>query len=324
MEGSGFAYHRRLSIHLLAQPVTVREALTDPLLQGQGFLARFLFASPESLAGSRLLTAERMSETSYSDIRLQRFWSRCKEIQAAPQEIDHGTGEVKPAVMQMSDDAQDAWRSFYNETEREQATLGEYADIKPFAGRSGELVRRLAAVLAYFEGKAKIDTDIMKSACVIVRHSLSEWSRYMCSAKPDAKLQKAAALMDWLLTNQRQRFDARTLQREGPSFIRKSAKQRDTILSVLVEHRWLSTADGKTFNLSPSATTATFATTRTSSGLDGCDTVATRCDKNSATPSLSDSVAACRKPVASENPATTGLVVNVANVAAPIKFRGEI
>ncbi|MDP3845938.1 MAG: DUF3987 domain-containing protein [Pseudomonas sp.] len=39
---SGIAYDRRFSLHMLAQEVTVREALNNPLLQGQGFLPRFL------------------------------------------------------------------------------------------------------------------------------------------------------------------------------------------------------------------------------------------------------------------------------------------
>lgn len=53
LEGSGVAYNRRLSIHLMAQPVAVASALSDPLLVGQGFLPRFLFAAPGSLAGDR-------------------------------------------------------------------------------------------------------------------------------------------------------------------------------------------------------------------------------------------------------------------------------
>lgn len=245
MEGSGFAFNRRLSIHLLAQPATVAAALNDPLLQGQGFLARFLFAYPESLAGTRLLSAERMQERVY----LEPFWKRCEEIQATPPHVDSETGEVKPPVMPMSSEAEFVWMNFYNEIEREQAPLGEYAEIKPFAGRAGELVRRLAAAMAYFEGKDEIATSIMESACSIVRHSLNEWLRYMSSARPDFELEQAAALMDWLRDKGWTEFDKDTLRNQGPT--RSKAKLRDKLLAILTKHRHLLTNDGKQFRINP-------------------------------------------------------------------------
>ena len=240
MEGSGFAYNRRLSIHLLAQQVAVADALNDPLLQGQGFLARFLFASPESIAGTRFLSAEKMQEKAYSDPRLQEFWKRCKAAQAAPQQVDLETGELRPPVMEMTDKAQAAWMDFYNETESEQTALGEYSGIKPFASRSGELVRRLAAALAYFEGKEAIDTAIMVSACAVVRHSLSEWVRYMGSSKTDPELAHAAALMDWLKAKGWQEFSKTQLLQKGPASVRKAAP-RDKVLVVLVKNNHLIT-----------------------------------------------------------------------------------
>jgi hypothetical protein len=332
LEGSGFAFNRRLNIHLLAQQVTVAEALNDPLLRGQGFLPRFLFASPESIAGTRFLSAEKMQEKAYSDSRLQKYWERCKAIQATSQPIDHETGEVKPPVIQMSAQAETDWRSFYNETEREQVMLGEYAEIKPFASRSGELVRRLAASLAYFEGKAEIDTDIMASACAIVRHSLSEWVRYMGSAKPEPKLLQAEALMSWLRAKGWLKFNPRDLSREGPPSIRKAAA-RDPVLSLLVEKRHLLVTDGKQYKINPAspATTATTATNQNYQGVEPCDTVATTRDKTRSSPDLSQPVASMSQPAESVQSSTRAalldVVANVANVAAsqaekPI-YRGE-
>lgn len=278
-EGSGFAYNRRLSIHLLAQQVTVAAALNDPLLKGQGFLARFLFASPDSIAGTRLLSAERMQEKAYSDSRLQRFWERCKAIQATPQQIDPETGEIKAPVMPMSGAAETAWMNVYNEAEREQATLGEYADIKPFAGRSGELARRLAAVLAYFEGKTEIDAGIMESACAIVRHSLSEWVRHMGSSLPNQKLLQAAALMDWLRTKGWAEFHRDKLGAQGPT--RGRAKLRDELLAVLLNHHQLLSGDGKQFRINPlcSAESAERAEPQQCQGLASAESMQTSAEK---------------------------------------------
>ena len=253
MEGSGFAYHRRLSLHLLAQAVTVADALADPLLRGQGFLPRFLFASPTSIAGTRLLTAEQLGRKAYTDPRLQRYWARCEAIAATTQAIDHETGEVKPPVLQLTPEAEQDWLEFYNEVEGEQSPLGKFANLRPFAGRAGELVRRLAAVFACFEDKTEIDDECMTRAAAIVRHSLSEWRRYTDSAASDPRLQQAAALMEWLRDPSRaddwQEFHRDKLGKSGPPTTRKSARERDRLLAVLAAHHHLLTTDGKHFSI---------------------------------------------------------------------------
>jgi hypothetical protein len=324
LEGSGFAYNRRLSVHLLAQAVTVGAALDDPLLRGQGFLPRFLFASPASIAGTRFLTAEQLDRKAYADPRLQRYWARCEAISATAQAINPETGEVTPPALELSQAAAADWLEFYNEVEGEQSALGRFANLRPFAGRAGEIARRLAAVLACFEGQAQIDSDCMCRAAVLVRHSLGEWARYTDSEAVNPKLQQAAALLEWLQVNRGTAFDARTLQRDGPRFVRKSAKQRDQLLAVLMEHHQLLSRDGKQFTINPLATTATTATSHARQGLSGGDTVATSGDKPNPAPYLSPRVANL-SPVTT--PATAGLVATVAAVAttaAPKMFGGEI
>ena len=252
-EGSGFAYNRRLSVHLLAQPITIASALNDPLLLGQGFLARFCLAAPGSTAGTRFLTAEKLSRKAYSDPRLQRYWARCADLGSRPQAIDTETGEIKAPVLELSGSALEVWLQFYNEIESELSALGKYANLRPFASRSGEIVRRIAAVLAFFEGLAAIDGPCMTRAVDLARYSLNEWSRYTDSEAVDPKLSQAIALMEWLKEKDWDQFDGRRLQREGPSFARKSAKQRDQVLAVLVEYRQLVTADGKIYSVNRSS-----------------------------------------------------------------------
>lgn len=314
-EGSGFAYNRRLSMHLLAQAVTVAAALDDPLLRGQGFLPRFLFASPPSLAGTRFLTADQLNRKAYADPRLQRYWARCEAINATPPAIDPQTGEVSPPVLDLDDEAAGDWLDFYNEVEGEQSPLGKFANLRPFAGRAGELVRRLAAVFACFEGQQQIDGECMRRATVLVRHSLAEWARYTDSEAVNPKLQQAAVLLEWLQLKQWETFDSRKLQREGPSLARKSAKQRDSLLAILVDHNQLLTSDGKQFSINPLATTATTATKPSPQGPATCDIPATSCDKSPAAlagPRLSQPVATLSQ---TSKPAKTELVAAVANVA---------
>jgi hypothetical protein len=320
-EGSGFAYNRRLSVHLLAQSVTVAAALNDPLLRGQGFLPRFLFASPASIAGTRFLTVEQLGRKAYTDSRLQRYWARCEEINASAQAIDPETGDVKPLVLELSADAEAHWCDTHNEVEGEQSALGKFGNLRPFAGRAGELVRRLAAVFACFEGQQQIDGECLRRAAVLVRYSLAEWSRYTDSDAVNPDKQRAGALLDWLMRNGWQSFDARTLQRNGPSLARKSAKGRDRLLAILVDHHQLLTDDGKQFTINPLATTATTATEPAEQGPSGCDSIATGCDTLPATAvdlDLSQGVA----PVSqASEPVAAQLVADVAAVAT---FGGEI
>lgn len=322
LEGSGFAYHRRLSVHLLAQAVTVAAALDDPLLRGQGFLPRFLFASPDSIAGTRLLTVEQLTRKSYEDPRLQRFWARCEEIASSPQHVCYETNEVTPPVLELAPAAVADWLEFYNEVEGEQSPLGKFATLRPFAGRAGEIARRLAAVFACFEGQAEIDSECMRRAAAIVRYSLSEWARYTDSETVNPKFKLAAALMHWLHSNGWHKFDSRTLQREGPRLARKSAKQRDELLAVLVDHHQLLTHDGKQFCINPAAATlATLATSPEQQGRSRGDALATSGDNPTGNESLSPSVATLSP---AHTAATAGGVATVAVVATLAKFEGAI
>lgn len=250
MDGSGFAYGRRLSILLLAQDIAVRGALSDPLLRGQGFLPRFLFASAQSLAGTRFLTAADLDRKSYADARLQKLWERCRDIlDATPVSADE-SGALMPPVITMTEDATAVWLDFYNRTEGAQAALQALQGLKPFASRAGELARRLAAVLAFFEQHPSIDADTMHSACEIVGHSLLEWARYTDAARIDPTAQTAHDLMQWLRNPKRaakwQTFTRDEIGKSGPPVMRNAAR-RDRVLSLLIERHHLTTADGKRF-----------------------------------------------------------------------------
>ena len=316
-EGESSArYGCRLSAHLMIQPIVATEVLSNPVMQGQGFLARFLIAWPESLAGTRFYRDADPSR----DRRLSRYWQRMARL-LAQEPIKDENGELTPSTLVLEPAALAAWIEEHDAIERQLGQGGDMQEIKPTAAKGAENLLRIAGVFAVVEGKQSICDELIKRAAVLVSWYLTEALRLTNPSKVDPRLLQAQRLLDWLLTNQRHSFDARTLQREGPPFIRKSAKQRDSILAVLVEHRWLSTADGKVFNLAPSATSATCATTRTTQGPEVCDTTATRCDSDTSVPHLSQPVATLSQL---ENPVATGLVAKVANVAAPAKFRGEI
>jgi len=270
VEGSGVAYNRRLSIHLMAQPVTVAEALRNPLLVGQGFLARFLLAAPTSLAGSCYISIESLQRKAYTDPRLQAYWSRCKEIAASPEHIDPETGEVTPPVLEPDAEAKQVWVDFRNEIESERGPLGKFSGLKPFAARTAEQALRLAAVLGCFEGVEQINAASMRRACMLAHYSLIEWLRYTDTGAVDSALKLAAELMSWLHDPKHvakwQEFHVNDMGKSGPAAVR-SAKVRDTVLAILLKHHHLLSSDGKQFRVNPLAEAADSAETQQSCGF---------------------------------------------------------
>jgi hypothetical protein len=269
LEGSGVADNRRLSIRLMVQPVVVKEALSNPLLVGQGFLARFLLAAPDSLAGSCYITVESLQRNAYADPRLQAYWSWLKKIAASPEYIDPETGEVLPPVLAPDAEAQQVWVDFRNEIERERGPLGMFADLKQFAARCAEQALRLAAVFGCFEGVKYIDADCMRRACMLARYSLSEWSRYIDACAVEPELKRAAELMSWLRDPKHaewQEFHVNEMGKSGPFAFRK-AKVRDKVLAVLWKYHHLLSSDGKQFRINPLAEVADSAETQQSHGI---------------------------------------------------------
>ncbi|WP_180961853.1 DUF3987 domain-containing protein [Pseudomonas plecoglossicida] len=239
----------------MAQPVTVAKALTDPLLIAQGFLPRFMFASPDSIAGTRFLTEEMLKNKNHDDPRLKAYWARDKELMASQEYIDPETGEVKPPVLALTDEAERVWLDFYNEVEREQGPLGQFASLRPFAGRGGEHARRVAAVFALFEGSDHIDGNCMRRACEIVRYSLEEWLRYTDRVSVNPELTQAAELVKWLRDPQRaskwQEIDLDKLSKAGPPELRP-AQKRDAVIAILLKHHILFPGTAhRTFKFNP-------------------------------------------------------------------------
>jgi hypothetical protein len=204
------------------------------------------------------------------DPRIVAFWNRIEEIQRTDTAANM-EGEVLPPVMPLAPEAETVWLGLYNDTEAEQGRGGDYSTLKPFAGRAGELARRLATSLAFFAGDRVIGATVMEGACKLVRHSLGEWLRFLHEANPPAELVKAQELLDWLQRNQLTTFHKDDLGKRGPT--RNKAKLRDQLLGLLVEHGWVSTPDGKQFTLRKSADCAESAEGPVNTGGSSAETV---------------------------------------------------
>ena len=276
----------RLSVHLMIQPVVAREVLSNPLLQGQGFLARFLVAWPQSLAGTRLYRDLNPDE----DLRLQRYWRRMTQLLARTPTLDAHEGLAPPSLA-MEAEALSAWIDVHNRIERCLGKGGELQEIKPMAAKGAENLLRIAGVMAVVEESEVITRGLIERAARLMDWHLGEALRISNPGQADARKLLAQRLLEWLIANDWQHFEARRLQREGPRFVRKSARQRDELLGILLEHHQLLSPDGRVFTLSPLATAATPATGQALCAFGIGEAVATAGDTDSERAALSPPVA---------------------------------
>lgn len=317
-EESASCYGSRLSAHLMMQPVVAKEVLANPIMQGQGFLARFLVSWPESLAGSRLYRSIDLN----ADPCMGHYWQRMTELLKKPLNLND-QGELDPRSITLTPEAKALWIAEHDRIEGQLGRLGDYADIKAVGSKAAEQILRIAGVLAVVDDQASVDSNILQRAIELGRWYLGEALRLCYPVRQDPELVKAQKLIDWLHAKGWTEFDARTLQREGPSFVRKSAHTRNRLLNKLVIARHLSADDsGKIYRTNP-LSLATFATPATSpvfQGVELCDASATPCDKAATRPLSPDFVATLSQPVAmpsqAESPVNTRLVAEVANVAS--------
>ncbi|MGJ8668975.1 MAG: DUF3987 domain-containing protein [Oceanococcus sp.] len=318
-DGSGFAHNRRLGINLLAQEVAVRDALDSPLLQGQGFLPRFLFASATTLAGTRQLTKSDLSLKSYSDRRLQRYWARCRCIMDTHPLTTNEQGELTNLhVLPLTDAATTVWLEYFNRWESAQAPLQEFSALRPFAGRAGELLRRLATVLAYFEGQPNINDDTMSSAAAIVEHSLSEWARYIGAVRADPTLKAASEVLHWLTKPHRKddwaHFDRAKWGKCAPKALRPAAK-RDKVLAILTDKHCIHEMSTGQYAINPAllelAETADSAESPTYQGIADAEDLRPSAE----TIDMAESPATIRKISANANSGRTRLSAETAESA---------
>lgn len=78
---------------------------------------------------------------------------------------------------------------------------------------------------------------------------LAEIQRLTEQEPVNSRFEEADRLLRWLVQKGWTRFTIRDVNRNGPRFARKSADHTASLLVVLITHRWLSSRDGKTFEV---------------------------------------------------------------------------
>jgi hypothetical protein len=232
---------RRLACHLMIQPEAAGGVLGDPVLRDQGLLSRFLIASPESLAGSRLWQEPHEG----IEPALRRYIARALSLFEAPTLASNRAGnDLAPRALVLSSEARELWIAFHNAVEAAMGADGPLALIRDVAGKAAEQAGRIAGVLQMIDDTraADIGAGAMERACQLADWYLREATRLASEALIPPVIRDAIALLDWLHGRGLETVTAATLQKTGPGPLRRKARL-DPAVGALEEHRWLVPVD---------------------------------------------------------------------------------
>lgn len=228
---SGVMADRRLAAHLMMQPIMAQKVLSDPLLLGQGFLARFLVCHDESLAGGRLLADRDPMEAAGSDPAINRYWQTLTNLLSEPLP-EKDSGGLAPDTLHITGDAYTAWVAWHDAIETQLGKVGRYADIRAFGSKAAEQIARIAAVLAFVED-SDITTGHIERGGKLCAYYLESMRIRTTEAAQDQEAIQARQLLEWI--NERGGMLSADAFKSLPSAFRSARKARG-LLGLLVNN----------------------------------------------------------------------------------------
>lgn len=236
---------RRLAVHLALQPVVAQDMLRSKVLRGQGFLARFLIAQPQSLAGARLFR-----EDNGPGLAREVFSDRIKALLRTPEPSGEGTcrGELSPRSVELSPSARALWIKYYNETEGSQGAGGEFEDMREFASRSPEQALRIAGVLTIYGDAAAtfVDEKSMQMSIDLAKWYLHEAARIFRGAAIAQDQADAAKILEWARKETLTEVTSKQLAQIGPNCARSRERYGPAMAWLVREgHAEVATRVGK-------------------------------------------------------------------------------
>lgn len=219
---------RRLSFHMMIQPEIAAKLLGNGELRGQGLLSRLLVAAPKSLAGTRFHRALQPG----TEADLDQFNQRVYRIMSRPLPMDPETNELKPRVVEMTDDAKDLWWGFADYVEAKIGPGMEWDAIRGVCGKLPEQAARIACVLAVFQrGRddvEKLTAEDLAAGVKLAEFYAIEALRLLDAEGMDPTTKAANELRLWLVEKWGEPLiSLRHICQRGPRNIRSAYKVRE-------------------------------------------------------------------------------------------------
>lgn len=226
IDGAGKHYGKRMSLHMMVQPLIAENILGDELLNGQGFLGRCLLAWPKSTMGSRMYREVDPSESA----ALQKYWNRVLQLLDKKPSLSEGTrNELSPRKLTLSDEAKEFFIQLHNDIESKIAH--EYANIKAYASKAGSQALRTAGVLTIFDDPdaVSIDLDTMQRAGILTNFYLNEAVRLFGISSIPRDLKDAKCLIEWMISKGKSITYSSEIIQFGPSQLRTKSMMQAAI-----------------------------------------------------------------------------------------------
>ena len=225
------AYDVRMTLFIQGQRVIIEPALTDPLMNGQGFLARALIACPEDIRGKRVLNDEQRNEDNpYDNPDLLEYWARCNALldPLPANEPKDAQGTFQRLKIKWEDThARQVFNNLAQDIENRQACGQALEYLKAYASRMAENASRIASLMVFFEERTTITTDDITRAFMLVEYSTSERLRYL-DASPTGEQNDSEKLSNWLVNKARDKnphkLNRTYIANNAPNPMRKNTK----------------------------------------------------------------------------------------------------
>ncbi len=238
-DGSGSLYGRRLAMHQQAQPDVMAKLLSDPMANGQGFLARCLVAWPESTIGSRYVAN---FEWAGERQELKRLFVVLITLFQAEPRTAKSEQELDPVELPLDEDAKQMAMAAINEFETLMQSGNDLFEIRERTAKAVENACRIAGVLAVIDdGMATraISAKHLGQGLILIQWYLKEALRIRGAAVVPQSTTDAESLSKWLNERGYRAFRSRQVLTKGPSQLRNK-KRLDDAIKELVENGYLS------------------------------------------------------------------------------------
>lgn len=231
------AYDVRLGIFLMGQRVILEKALANPLLDGQGLLARSLFACPSSIQGHRVWNdLDRRQKDPYADPDLVGYWERCGHLLKLSSTNDSQNNEERIKMRWHDELAEQAFYDGMQAIEIRQANGEALEYLRAYASRLAENASRIASLIAFFDERETITSDDINRAFLLVEYSISERLRYFDST-PSGEQNNSEKLSSWLIDKAKNKQPTKLsysyIYNGAPMPMRKDVRLLKTELSIL-------------------------------------------------------------------------------------------
>jgi Protein of unknown function (DUF3987) len=233
---------RRLSVHLMVQPIVAQRFFGDPLLRDQGLHSRFLTSMPASTQGTRQSGDQ---DPNFSDF--SHFSGVVTSILGRDLPLGQGK-ELRPRPLPFSETAAQLWHKYSNGVESQLGPNGSRELIKGLANKLPEHAARIAGILTLIEDIEAVEIDHFSLArgIELTEYYASEAVRIYSYARVRRELALAQKLYDWLKlwgSKNDNLVSLPDIYQKGPNQIAdKAAASR--LVGILQEHGLLQKLDG--------------------------------------------------------------------------------